>query len=104
VIGADGKAVKQVSCVKILKRADKEIIKPLLIYNYESKTHKMAQEFYDAFNKHGVQMEENYAQQIKGGTDINVDRKSQILLGTVKAVSANHGGTEVLDFGGAAAG
>jgi len=32
---------------------------------------------------------------------MNDDRKSQILLGTVKAVSANHN-TEVLDFGGAA--
>lgn len=36
VIGSDGKPVKKVSCIKILKRADTEIIKPLLIYNYES--------------------------------------------------------------------
>lgn len=39
-IGADGKPVKNVPCTKILKNADKTIIKPLLIYNYESNTHK----------------------------------------------------------------
>jgi NhaP-type Na+/H+ or K+/H+ antiporter len=39
-IGADGKPVKNVPCIKILKNADKAIIKPLLIYNYESNTHK----------------------------------------------------------------
>jgi hypothetical protein len=42
-----------VSCVKLLKRADKEIIKPLLIYNYESGTHKQQQKFFEEFNKHG---------------------------------------------------
>ena len=39
-IGADGKPVKNVPCIKILKNADKAIIKPLLIYNYESNMHK----------------------------------------------------------------
>jgi hypothetical protein len=39
-IGADGKPVKSVPCAKLLKNADKTLIKPFLIYNYESNTHR----------------------------------------------------------------
>lgn len=60
-VGADGKAVKTVPCSKLLKKADKELIKPFLIYNYESYTHKKQQEFYEVMNKHGVELEENFA-------------------------------------------
>ena len=79
-IGADGKPVKSVSCTKLLKNADKTLIKPLLIYNYESNTHKKQQDFYEAINKYGVQMEENFAV-AKNDTD----RKSQ-LFSMVRAV------------------
>jgi hypothetical protein len=54
VIGADGQKVKQVSCSRWFKEADKVLIKPLLIYNYESASHKKQQDFYEAFNKFGV--------------------------------------------------
>lgn len=39
-IGADGKAVKSIPCSKLIKNLDKTFIKPLLIYNYESNSHK----------------------------------------------------------------
>jgi hypothetical protein len=46
-IGADGKKVKQVSCSRWFKEADKVLIKPLLIYNYDSGSHKTQQEFFE---------------------------------------------------------
>jgi hypothetical protein len=39
-IGADGKQVKSIPCSKLIKNLDKTFIKPLLIYNYESNSHK----------------------------------------------------------------
>ncbi len=40
VIGADGQKVKSISCSRWFKEADKHLIKPLLIYNYDSGSHK----------------------------------------------------------------
>ena len=51
VLGPDGKPIKKVNCFKIMKRADAEIIKPLLIYNYESMSHKRQKEFFDLMMK-----------------------------------------------------
>ena len=60
-VGPDGKPIKKVNCFKILKRADAEIIKPLLIYNYESASHKKQKEYFDIMMKRGVDLEEAYA-------------------------------------------
>jgi hypothetical protein len=51
VLGPDGKPIKKVNCYKIMSRADVEIIKPLLIYNYESISHKRQKEFFDLMMK-----------------------------------------------------
>ena len=73
-MGPDGKPIRKVNCVKILKRADTEIIKPLLIYNYESISHKKQKEFFDLMMKQGVQFEEAFA-----AGAIDTDRKSAII-------------------------
>ena len=73
-VGPDGRPVRKINCVKILKRADTEIIKPLLIYNYESISHKKQKEFFDLMMKQGVQFEEAFA-----GGAIDTDRKSALI-------------------------
>lgn len=77
VIGPDGKPVKRVNCGKIMRRADQEIIKPLLIYNYESKAHRRQKEFFELMMKQGVHLEEAYVG-TKNAED-NTDRKSHII-------------------------
>lgn len=58
---ASGEAVKKVSCLKIIKRADHDIIKPLLIYNYETTKHRKQQLFYDFFLKYNFDIELAFA-------------------------------------------
>jgi hypothetical protein len=74
-IGPDGKPVRSVSCLKLVKKADSEFVKPLLIYNYESISHKKQKEFFELMMKKGVHLEEAFA----GASNNNVDRKSQLL-------------------------
>lgn len=42
---------KKIGCLTILKRMDVHVIKPLLIYKYESGVHKKQKEFIDLFLK-----------------------------------------------------
>ena len=74
-IGPDGKPVRSVSCSKLVKKADVEFVKPLLIYNYESNSHKKQKQFFDLMMKQGIHLEEAFA----GGALNNSDRKSQLL-------------------------
>jgi len=73
-IGPDGQPIRKVSCTKIIKRADVEIIKPLLIYNYESASHKKQKEYFDLMMKAGDKIEAAYA-----GGNLAIDRKSDIM-------------------------
>lgn len=86
--GPDGKPIRKVNCFKIMKRADTEIIKPLLIYNYESQSHKKQKEFFDFMMKQGVNLEEAYA---GGNVPVNTDRKSHLLdmINQVRAAEAD---------------
>ena len=79
MLGPDGKPIRKVNCFKIIKRADSELIKPLLIYNYESMSHKKQKEFFDLMMKQGVDIEEAFAGK---GTDL--ERKTH-LLGLIQA-------------------
>jgi hypothetical protein len=50
-------------------------VKPLLIYNYESNSHKKQKEFFDLMMKKGVHLEEAFA----GAANNSADRKSQFI-------------------------
>jgi hypothetical protein len=92
-IGPDGQPIRKVNCTKIIKRADAEIIKPLLIYNYESASHKKQKEYFDLMMKAGDKIEAAYA-----GGNVNTERKSEIMA--VLNQVRDHGpvaSTEVLD-------
>ena len=95
MIGPDGKPIRKVNCIKILKRADTEIIKPLLIYNYESISHRKQKEFFDLMMKQGVNIEQAYA-----GGQINIESNSQI-IDMIKGTKNDGVHAEILDNGGA---
>lgn len=73
-IGPDGQPIRKVNCTKIIKRADAEIIKPLLIYNYESASHKKQKEYFDLMMRAGDKIEAAFA-----GGNVAIDRKSDIM-------------------------
>lgn len=58
-----------------MKRADTEIIKPLLIYNYESTSHRKQKEFFDLMMRKGDQFEAAFA-----GASNEGDRKSILAI------------------------
>lgn len=58
---ATGQMVRKVDCLKVLKKADHDLIKPLLIYNYEQNKHRKQQLFYDFFLKYNFDVELAFA-------------------------------------------
>lgn len=84
--GADGKPVKKVPCSELMRRADKNVIKPFLIYNFESKQHKIDQQLFEVMNKVDVNIHD--VQALTG--NYNSTRRSAI-------GSAKFGDAEVLD-------
>lgn len=73
---ATGEKVKSVSCLKILKRADQQLIKPLLLHNYESNNHKKQQLFYDYFLKFNFDVEKALTTTEKNKDD---EKRNQII-------------------------
>ena len=55
-LGPDGKPVKKTDCKKLMKNMDSTVIKPFLIYNYESQLHKKQQLFYELINERGADL------------------------------------------------
>lgn len=91
-LGPDGKPIRKVNCSELMKNMDKTVIKPFLIYNYESMTHKRQQEFFEIMMSKGVHLEEAYASsQIPSD-----DQKRLLALMAKNATEANpHGGIEM---------
>ena len=90
-LGPDGKPVRKVDCLKLMKNMDSNVIKPFLIYNYESVSHKKQREFFEIMMNKGVHLEEAFA-----GVQIPSDKQQQI-LDIMKKGSAEQ--PEVLDSG-----
>ena len=52
-LGPDGKPIKKVNCFKLMKNMDLKVIKPFLIYNYESASLKKQREFFEIMMSKG---------------------------------------------------
>ena len=91
-LGPDGKPIKKVNCFKLMKNMDSTVIKPFLIYNYESASHKKQREFFEIMMSKGVHLEEAYA-----GSQVPSDEQKRLLsLISKNTAEANpHGGIEM---------
>lgn len=68
---------KKGKCIRWFKEFDKNVIKPLFIYNYNKENQRAQQEYFDLVNKKGNELEKMYVEANKADKS---GRASQILL------------------------